>query len=77
MHAIAPPDIARLKSNPKLNIITLPAWQVTWVGFNHTKAPLNDLKFRQALSYAIDRKAIVQSVLLGFGTDWILTAAGA
>jgi peptide/nickel transport system substrate-binding protein len=67
VHAIAPADIDRLKRNPKLRIITLPAWQVVWLGFNHSKAPMKELAFRQAVSYAIDKKAIVQSVLLGFG----------
>jgi len=67
VHAIAPPDIARLKGNANLNIITLPDWQVVWLGFNHAKAPTNNLALRQAISYAIDRKAIVQSVLLGYG----------
>jgi peptide/nickel transport system substrate-binding protein len=67
VHAIAPPDIARLKSSSNLNIITLPDWQVVWLGFNHTKTPGSDLAFRQAVSYAIDRQAIVQSVLLGYG----------
>ncbi|MDB5074917.1 MAG: ABC-type dipeptide transport system, periplasmic component, partial [Chloroflexi bacterium] len=67
VHAIAPPDIARLKGQANLNIITLPDWQVVWLGFNFTKAPTNDLAVRQAISYAIDRKAVVQSVLLGYG----------
>jgi len=67
VHAIAPPDIARLKGNANLDIITLPDWQVVWLGFNHAKAPTNQLAIRQAISYAIDRKAIVQSVLLGYG----------
>src|SRR5205085_8720262 len=59
--------IDRLKRNPKLRIITLPNWQVVWLGFNHSKAPMQELAFRQAVSYAIDKKAIVRSVLLGFG----------
>lgn len=34
---------------------------------NHAKEPFNDLKFRQAVSYGIDRNAINQAVTLGTG----------
>jgi peptide/nickel transport system substrate-binding protein len=34
---------------------------------NHSKEPFNDLKFCQAISYGIDRKAICDAVTLGTG----------
>jgi peptide/nickel transport system substrate-binding protein len=38
------------------------------LSFNNAKAPLNDLKVRQAISYALDRKAILDTVWAGKGT---------
>jgi peptide/nickel transport system substrate-binding protein len=35
---------------------------------NHSKAPFDNLKFRQAVSHGIDRKAICDTVTLGTGT---------
>lgn len=37
------------------------------LGFNHTSAPLKDLKVRQAINHAIDRRALVDSVWGGKG----------
>jgi peptide/nickel transport system substrate-binding protein len=34
---------------------------------NHKKEPLSEVKFRQALAYAIDRQALVNTALRGFG----------
>jgi peptide/nickel transport system substrate-binding protein len=34
---------------------------------NHKKAPLSDQKFRQAIAYAIDRQALVDTALRGYG----------
>lgn len=40
---------------------------ISYLGFNVQKKPMSDLKFRQAVSYAIDRKAYVAQ-LNGLGT---------
>jgi peptide/nickel transport system substrate-binding protein len=38
----------------------------TFLGFNGTKAPFNDVRLRQAISYAIDRDALVNDLLYGY-----------
>ncbi|MCC6674817.1 MAG: ABC transporter substrate-binding protein, partial [Thermomicrobiales bacterium] len=37
------------------------------VSLNMRKAPLDDIKVRQALNYAIDKQAIIDNVLFGYG----------
>lgn len=39
---------------------------------NHRKEPFSDVKFRQALYYAIDREDLVQTGLRGFGLEGAL-----
>lgn len=39
----------------------------TYLGFNLRHKPFDDIRVRQALAYAIDRKELVEGVLLGLG----------
>jgi peptide/nickel transport system substrate-binding protein len=39
----------------------------TYIGFNHRLEPFTDRKVRQALTYAVDRKAILEKIFLGRG----------
>lgn len=38
----------------------------TFISFNATKAPFNDVRLRQAINYAIDRDALVNDLLYGY-----------
>jgi len=42
-----------------------PAFSFTFLGFNLEKEPYDNVKFRQAISYAIDKKDIITGVLSG------------
>ena len=42
-----------------------PAFSFTFLGFNLEKQPYNNVKFRQAMAYAIDKKDIITGVLSG------------
>ena len=44
-----------------------PLYGLTNIGLNQTKPELTDIKIRQAMNYAIDREAIVQTALFGSG----------
>ncbi len=46
-------------------VATAPGPHVWWIGLNTSKPPLNDVKVRQAMNYAIDRDAIVKGLLYG------------
>ncbi|MBW2056566.1 MAG: ABC transporter substrate-binding protein [Deltaproteobacteria bacterium] len=59
--------IAQLKANPDIDMQINPLTKIDFLLFNHLKEPYNDLKIRQAMNYAVDRKAIIKSVLFGYG----------
>lgn len=54
-------EIPRLISEKKLNLS--PAYSAAYIEFNMNKYPMNNVKFKQALSMALDRTAIVRDVL--------------
>lgn len=41
----------------------------TFLGFNLTRPPFNDVRLRQAISYAIDKEEIIKGVLMGLGEE--------
>ncbi len=62
-------DLDRLKdpSQPlsKDLMVSPPGFSVSYLGLNPSEAPFDDLKFRQALNYAIDKELIADQVLAG------------
>ena len=62
-------DFGRLKSDPKYQAVVTPMPGYFYMFQpNVTFKPLDDKRVRQALNYAIDRKRIVENVILGEGT---------
>ncbi len=67
---IQAPPIAALKeieSDPNLELKVLPAGRTMQYKFNITQKPLDDVRVRQAMNYAVDRDAIIKNVLEGHG----------
>jgi ABC-type transport system substrate-binding protein len=62
---VSPADIERLKKNPALDLRVEPYNRVMGFYVNTTAPLLSDIRFRQALAYAIDREAIVKHVMKG------------
>lgn len=60
-------DEENIKNNPKLQLLTKPSISYTYIGMNMTKAPLNDIRVRKAINYAIDKQAIIDIILNGNG----------
>jgi len=61
-------DVARIKQNPDLQLMTTPSMKIVMFFVNCTsKSPINNKLVRQAMEYAIDKEAIVKSVLYGYG----------
>ncbi|MCK9331184.1 MAG: ABC transporter substrate-binding protein [Candidatus Cloacimonetes bacterium] len=61
-------DVESLSKNPDVKVIRKPGSSNTWIGFNCTAAPFDNQKVRQAVCYAIDKKAIVDAVYSGIGS---------
>lgn len=60
-------DIAKMKTNPKINLLSQPGMNVSYIALNTEKKPFNNVKVRQALNYAVDHKAIIDVVYQGLG----------
>jgi peptide/nickel transport system substrate-binding protein len=58
-------DVASVEGNPDLQLITGPFWNVQFLGFNQSVAPFDNLQFRQALQYAINKQNISDAVFYG------------
>jgi len=61
---LTPDAFGSLAENPKLKVEQFPGANVVYLGFNTTTAPLNDVRVRQAIAYAIDRETIIHDLLL-------------
>lgn len=65
---IPPDDLARLKEDARFTTVEQPGMHAWWVAFNQSRPPFNDSKVRQAVNYAVNKKAIVDNLLKGTGT---------
>jgi dipeptide transport system substrate-binding protein len=63
-----PADIAAIKADPKLQILEQAGLNVGYLAFNTEKKPFTDVRVRQALNMAINKKAIIEAVFQGAGT---------
>jgi peptide/nickel transport system substrate-binding protein len=56
-----------LKSQPTIHAQTFPSTELDYIAMNEQKEPFGDVHIRRAISYAIDRKALVSTALFGQG----------
>ena len=61
-------SLDQFKADPRFAVSVAGNEGKTIVSTNNKKAPLDNLKVRQALAYAVDRKAIIDGAMNGFGT---------
>jgi peptide/nickel transport system substrate-binding protein len=70
---LLPDSIKALSSNPNLNVIETDGSNIQYLVFNtaptvlNNPNPLNSLKLREAIGYAIDRQKIISELLLNQG----------
>ncbi len=58
-------DVASVDADPNLQLITGTFWNVQFLGFNQTVPPFDNLQFRQALQYAVNKQNISDAVFYG------------
>ncbi|PIB94533.1 ABC transporter substrate-binding protein [Caulobacter sp. FWC2] len=64
----APENLAQLRADPALKVITAPSEGEVILGVNNRAGPLADVRVRRALQYALDRRAIIDGAMYGYGT---------
>jgi len=63
---IPPGQLAIIRERYPDSVRMWPYLRIEYIGFNHTRPPFKDnLKLRQALSWAVDRESIVNNILEG------------
>jgi peptide/nickel transport system substrate-binding protein len=62
------PDGPALRKDPSLNVVQGPSDRDVFVGLNTQRGPFKDVKVRQAMNYAVNKRAIIQSILFGLAT---------
>lgn len=65
---ISPAHAGFVRDNPRLRVVDYPIALSYGVVFNLRRAPFGNAQVRRALSRAIDRQAIIEGYLYGFGT---------
>jgi peptide/nickel transport system substrate-binding protein len=65
--SLSPDAVKLLGQDPNLQVLQFTGSNVTVLTFNCSQPPLNDVRVRQAISYAVDRESLIRDLLLGQG----------
>jgi glutathione transport system substrate-binding protein len=60
-------QVKLVKDSKEVSVAENEAIYTYWVAMNTQKPPFNDKRVRQALNYAVDKQAIIDAVLSGYG----------
>ncbi|MBK6662925.1 MAG: hypothetical protein IPG47_09295 [Thermoflexaceae bacterium] len=61
-------DVDAAKKDTSIQFVQWPSTGYTQVNLNISQKPLNDVRIRQAMSYALNRQAILEGIYFGVGT---------
>ena len=62
---LSPDAVKSLGQYPNLQVLQFTGSNVNLLTFNTAQAPLNEVRVRQAIAYAIDRESLIRDLLLG------------
>lgn len=65
--SLLPDSIKQLGLNPNLKVQQFNGSNLVLLTFNTSSAPMNDVRVRQAICYAVDREKMISALLLGQG----------
>lgn len=65
--SLSPDAVKRLEQDPNLQVRVFPGSNVLLLTINTASPPLDNVKVRQAIAYAIDRQSMIQNLLRGYG----------
>ena len=65
--SLSPDAVKRLEQDPNLQVKVFSGSNVRLLTLNTQSPPLDNVKVRQAIAYAIDRESLIKNLLLGFG----------
>ncbi|AKJ32030.1 ABC transporter substrate-binding protein [Caldimonas brevitalea] len=60
-------SVEQFRRDPRFNVTVGGSNGKTIVSINHRRKPFNDVRVRRAMSHAIDRKAIIEGAMNGYG----------
>ena len=60
-------DVSAAKSDSAIQFVQYPSTAYSQVNLNLSQPPLNDIRVRQALTYSLNRKAILEGIYFGIG----------
>jgi peptide/nickel transport system substrate-binding protein len=64
----APETVAQFEGDPRFRVVIGATEGETILAMNNGKPPLDNVKVRQAIAHAIDRQAIIDGAMFGYGT---------
>ncbi|WP_408590125.1 ABC transporter substrate-binding protein [Novosphingobium sp.] len=64
----APETLRTLAADPRLQVLTAPSEGEVILAMNEREGPLSNRAVRQALAHAIDRRALIDGAMYGYGT---------
>lgn len=64
----APENLASFEADPRFSVLEGSTEGETILAINHKTEPLGDIRVRQAIAHAIDRRAIIDGAMFGYGT---------
>jgi len=64
---VPPQEVEKLKGNPEIKLIQAPANGIYIMALNNAREPFNKKEVRQAISYAVDKKGVIEAAQWGQG----------